>query len=420
MKSKVLFLMFSFLVGKSTFAQNNEELLKLWEGYLDKKAKPIELTQQTNFEDLKALNNALAGKRIILLGEFNHGSKEINLLKNRIIQYLHQKLGYKVLLLESGLGELNTLNHNRPALAKENMIYRLTSPWQSEEFVSLMDYVQKNEDLVLGGFDPQKSGGSFVPFFQQKFGEIDPQLSKLLSETEAQNQTFVRDIQRAELTPAHFLKRDSIIQAYQMIVQSIQAHQSQFMQDKKTETDFKVIQKSLENRIAYLHYFTTYKKQLRQRWAARDSLMAANILWYVKELYPQEKIIISAHNYHISKYNEKELVMGEILNAQLPNELYTIGFFGGQGSFANNARKTENLSPAVGTKDIKAIVSKLKADAVFFDFPNKIKQQCSWLDDNITVSDTFIDLDNTPTMLIGKCFDGLFLLKNITPAVYKN
>lgn len=420
MKSKVLFLMFSFLVGKSTFAQNNEELLKLWEGYLDKKAKPIELTQQTNFEDLKALNNALAGKRIILLGEFNHGSKEINLLKNRIIQYLHQKLGYKVLLLESGLGELNTLNHNRPALAKENMIYRLTSPWQSEEFVSLMDYVQKNEDLVLGGFDPQKSGGSFVPFFQQKFGEIDPQLSKLLSETEAQNQTFVRDIQRAELTPAHFLKGDSIIQAYQMIVQSIQAHQSQFMQDKKTETDFKVIQKSLENRIAYLHYFTTYKKQLRQRWAARDSLMAANILWYVKELYPQEKIIISAHNYHISKYNEKELVMGEILNAQLPNELYTIGFFGGQGSFANNARKTENLSPAVGTKDIKAIASKLKAEAVFFDFPNKIKQQCSWLDDNITVSDTFIDLDNTPTMLIGKCFDGLFLLKNITPAGYKN
>lgn len=420
MKRKILFLLFSLLMGKVGSAQNNEELLKLWEGYLDKKAKPIELTQETNFEDLKALNSALAGKRIILLGEFNHGSKEINLLKNRIIQYLHQKLGYKILLLESGLGELNTLNHNRPGLAKENMIYRLTGPWQSEEFVSLMGYAQKNEDLVLGGFDPQKSGGSFVPFFQQKFGEIAPQLSKLLSEMEAQNQNFVRDIQRAELTPAHFLKRDSIIQAYQNILQSIQAHQPQFMQDKKTETDFKVIQKSIENRIAYLHYFTTYKKQLRQRWAARDSLMAANILWYVKELYPHEKIIISAHNYHISKYNEKELVMGEILNAQLPNELYTIGFFGGQGSFANNARKTENLSPAVGPKDIKAIASKLKAEAVFFDFPNKIKQKSSWLDDKITVGDTFIDLDNTPTMQIGKCFDGLFLLKNITPAVYKN
>lgn len=420
MKRKILFLLFSLLMGKVGSAQNNEELLKLWEGYLDKKAKPIELTQETNFEDLKALNSALAGKRIIILGEFNHGSKEINLLKKRIIQYLHQKLGYKVLLLESGIGELNTLNHNRPGLAKENMIYRLTGPWQSEEFVTLMGYVQKNEDLVLGGFDPQKSGGSFAPFFQQKFGQIDPQLSKLLSETEAQNQTFVRDIQRAELTPAHFLKRDSIIQAYQMIVQSIQAHHPQFMQDKKTETDFKVIQKSLENRIAYLHYFTTYKKQLRQRWAARDSLMAANILWYVKELYPHEKIIISAHNYHISKYNEKELVMGEILKAQLPNELYTIGFFGGQGSFANNARKTENLSPAVGPKDIKAIASKLKAEAVFFDFPNKIKQKSSWLDDKITVGDTFIDLDNTPTMQIGKCFDGLFLLKNITPAVYKN
>lgn len=420
MKRKILFLLFSFLMGKVGSAQNNEELLKLWEGYLDKKAKPIELTQETNFEDLKALKSVLANKRIILLGEFNHGSKEINLLKNRIIQYLHQKLGYKVLLLESGLAEVNTLNHNRQELAKENMIYRLTGPWQSEEFVALMGFVQTNETLILGGFDPQKSGGAFAPFFQQKFRKIDHQISDLLTQTEAKNQNFVRDIQRAELTPAHFLKRDSIGEDYQKILQSMQTQRLQFIQDKKAETDFKIIQKSIENRIAYLHYFTTYKKQLRQRWAARDSLMAANILWYVKELYPQEKIIISAHNYHISKYNEKELVMGEILNAALPNELYTIGFFGGQGTFANNARKTENLSPAVGTKDIKAIVSKLKAEAVFFDFPNKIKQQCSWLDDNITVSDTFIDLDDTPTMLIGKCFNGLFLLKNITPAVYKN
>lgn len=40
----------------------------------------------------------------------------------------------------------------------------------------------------------------------------------------------------------------------------------------------------------------------------------------------------------------------------------------------------------------------LKAEAVLFDFSSKIKQQSSWLEENITLSDTFIDLDNTPTM----------------------
>lgn len=290
--------------------QNSADTLELWTTYLRKKSQPIKLTPGTDDDDLKGLKKVLSNKRIVLLGEFNHGSKEINLLKN---------------------------------------------------------------------------------------------------------QNFTREIQRTELTPTHFATRDSIIQDYQRILTTLEIKR---VNEKQLEPDLKIIQKALENRIAYLHYFTNYKKQLRQRWAARDSMMAANIIWYATELYPQEKIIISAHNYHISKFNEKELVMGELLKAQFPEELYTIGFFGGQGTFANNSRKPENLSPGLEHKDIKTLIASLKSEAVFFDFPHKNSKNTTWLEEQLLVNDTFIDLDNHNKMHLGKCFDGLFLIKNITPAVY--
>lgn len=407
------------LWNNATFAQRDEEqTFTLWKNHLNKKAQPIELSDAVDNDDLKLLKKALFNKRIVLLGEFNHGTKEINLLKNRIIQYLHQELGYKVLLLESGVGEVATLNQQRQEMAKENMIFRLTGPWQSKEFVALMGFVQENENLTLGGFDPQKSGGAFAPFFKQKFEKIDLQLADLLNQTELKNQNFTREIQRAELTSTHFATRDSIIQDYQGIIKSLETKGGTFVGEKQSELDLKIIQKTLENRIAYLHYFTTYKKQFHQRWAARDSIMAANILWYANELYPNEKIIISAHNYHISKYNEKELVMGEILKAKFADELYAIGFFGGKGTFANNARKEESLSAETGYRDIKSIISALQAEAAFFDFPDRITKRTSWLEEEMTVNDTFIDLDNNNKMQIGKWFDGLFLVKHITPAEY--
>lgn len=414
-----LLLLSSILGVNNAWAQQHEvSIFSLWKAHLNKKASPVQISQTKSNEDLKVFKNALNNKRIVLLGEFNHGSKEINLLKNRLIGYLVEELGYKILLLESGLAEVNTLNHQRQEMNKENMIFRLTGPWQSKEFVALMGFVQEQENLILGGFDPQKSGGSFVNFFKQKFEKIDPQLAELLSHTELKNQNFTREIQRLELTATHFATRDSIIQQYRDILSALDAKKAVFAAEKQLELDLKITQKAIENRMAYLHYFTHYKKQLRQRWAARDSIMAANIIWYATELYPEEKIIISAHNYHISKYNEKELVMGELLKARFPSELYSIGFFAGQGTFANNSRKTENLSPELGLKDIKALITSLKSEAVFFNFPHKSTKSTSWLQEQLFVNDTFIDLDNHNKLELGKCFDGLFLIKDITPAVY--
>ncbi|HEV7783653.1 MAG TPA: hypothetical protein VGO58_20420 [Chitinophagaceae bacterium] len=43
---------------------------------------------------------------MVLIGEPNHGSKEIFLLRNSLIKFLHESHGFDIILFESGIGEL--------------------------------------------------------------------------------------------------------------------------------------------------------------------------------------------------------------------------------------------------------------------------------------------------------------------------
>jgi erythromycin esterase len=56
-----------------------------------------------DFSNLVFLKEQLAGQRIVQLGESSHGVREFNLLKVRLIKYMHKELGFNVLAFESGM-----------------------------------------------------------------------------------------------------------------------------------------------------------------------------------------------------------------------------------------------------------------------------------------------------------------------------
>ena len=70
--------------------------------WLQSHAHPLALEAE-NFDDLEFLRPLMEGKRIVQLGENTHGVREYNLLKARIVRFLHQELGYEVLAFESAL-----------------------------------------------------------------------------------------------------------------------------------------------------------------------------------------------------------------------------------------------------------------------------------------------------------------------------
>lgn len=99
-------------------------------------------------------------KRIVLLGEFNHGSKEIFLTRNDLIKSLHEKLAFDVILFESGIGELGVVDLQKNDLSPRQMTYGFFSGWRTQEFRDLMAFVKEN-NIPIAGFDVQRTGGNF-------------------------------------------------------------------------------------------------------------------------------------------------------------------------------------------------------------------------------------------------------------------
>ncbi|XOK62764.1 hypothetical protein ACJ7K1_06485 [Paenibacillus elgii] len=60
--------------------------------------------EKGKFKDLSFLKPLLMDKRIVYLGENSHGVAEYNQVKTRLIQYLHEELGFDVIAFESGMG----------------------------------------------------------------------------------------------------------------------------------------------------------------------------------------------------------------------------------------------------------------------------------------------------------------------------
>lgn len=158
-------------------------------------------------------------------------------------------------------------------------------------------------------------------------------------------------------------------------------------------------------------------KDWNQRWKRRDRAMADNIKWILNQAGSNRKALIVAHNFHISMFNENEEVMGELLKKAYGEEIYGIGTFARSGTFLDNRGRTQQLSaPNNLALDIKHIIQNDSA-AITFMVTTVPEKGYEWLYKPIVVNDTFIDLSNSNTLVLSKCFDALLLLDSVsTPA----
>ncbi len=250
--------------------------------------------------DWNSLLPHVKDKRFILLGELNHGSKEIFELRNSLIRFLHENLGINVILFESGIGELVTADMKMDSMPPSQMIRGLTGVWQTEEFIHLMDYV-KSQNISISGFDVQRTGRSFSDILNRLVKQYE------LDTTRCNNLEFRYGIAAKELAKRNAVYdslKTNITQLIGDYAQTKNELAAPLNKDNSRELQFATV--VLENRLTYLTYMLQFlqDKDWSKRWAARDSAMASNVQWLVENVYGNQPMIIVGHNYHIGKYNE--------------------------------------------------------------------------------------------------------------------
>ena len=108
-----------------------------------------------DFFDLMPLMRWIGTSRVVALGEATHGDGAAFLAKARLVQFLHEKMGFDVLAWESGLFDVSLMD---TALRGDTTLQDAASRglykiwWQSVEVQPVLGYVrgtQKSDHPIL-------------------------------------------------------------------------------------------------------------------------------------------------------------------------------------------------------------------------------------------------------------------------------
>lgn len=255
-----------------------------------------------------------------MLGENTHGASEYFLLKNRIVQYLHSKLGYNVLTWESSLLDCYAVESGKKQLEPEQMANNcLHFAYKSKQVLPLLAYV-KNSDLILTGMDSQPTvySDATAKFLQNHscFENLSREIYYVDSLAQTPSKYAWKDQNRKELAVKYQSILDKINNAGCL------------------SQDVEIIKRGINDRI----------NDMINRNKNRDERMANNLMWLLYQKYPNEKFIIYAHNAHIDRQNQKNSYantksMTEYLPDSVVAKSYCIGIFGFEGQARYNLGK---------------------------------------------------------------------------------
>ncbi|MDP5043593.1 MAG: erythromycin esterase family protein, partial [Leeuwenhoekiella sp.] len=109
--------------------------------------------QSNDLSDLAFLKEELQGKELVMLGEYTHMYGNIFEMKARVVEYLHQELGFTTVAIESPIYDIWKMNQKGFDKTEFNEV--IWGVWSSsKEFQRLVNYIEENNLKVIG-FDSQ-------------------------------------------------------------------------------------------------------------------------------------------------------------------------------------------------------------------------------------------------------------------------
>ncbi|MFF8791221.1 erythromycin esterase family protein [Streptomyces sp. NPDC015125] len=309
---------------------------------LEQAAHPLRSTEPgRNTADLRALGSMIGDAKVVGLGEATHGSHEFFTMKERVFRYLVEEKGFTTFALElswsAGLqidDYLQTGRGDARKIAEETLT---NTPWDREEFVSLIEWMRDYNRHHLGrtvhfmGDDigaPAVSDeffGRVTGYVQQNRPEALPRLNELY--------TGLRPIDDVS---AYLGK--PLAERQQLATKAQQALELVSSQKGSGGEAFAWAEQNARS-IAQTAKFLTMNPDdpgtLPSFQRFRDDVMAQNVTWWQRRT--GHRILLSAQNDHVGHVAScPELypkTQGSFLRDTMGKNYLPIGFTFNQGSF---------------------------------------------------------------------------------------
>ncbi len=294
--------------------------------------KRITLSQNPEITDFSFLKEELKDVQVVMLGENTHFDGNVFEMKTKIVQYLHQEMGFNTIAFESGIYDVwraqKSINEGQNvAEALSNSLFSIWA--KRNEFQSFIEFYNQNKkDLKIFGFDYQITGNNGNVLLAKDLFEY---AKKINHKIKFKQEDF--ELLLESMTNSGMFDEEDI--SYNQFKTEFTLFKTKISQQKDSDEKFywnQIVKSLLElghDAISKEEILSTFNTTSFDN--IRDKQMADNLLAYLKQ-NPEAKVICWGANAHfvnnmssITEPKLKEfLPMGSYIKKELRNKVYSL------------------------------------------------------------------------------------------------
>src|SRR5690625_999039 len=287
-------------------------------------------------EDLRALDKAVGDARIVLLGEQSHGDGAAFEAKTQIVEHLHRNHAFDVLAFEADFYALERAwretrtEADVAALAKHVYFFWRAGPQIDPLWDLVRHRLHSERPLAITGIDPRHSGAYPKAHVARSLEAHLALQSVPQGDTWPRFRTLLVDLLEQEY--AHRVDAGDRMHFLESLPR---------LREQLTGAD--------DDSSFWRQELSNLAWTARNAWGegGRDEGMGRNLAWLAKERYPDKKIIVWAHNFHIVRSadalyahhppyareweDHPDTPLGEVAVREVGSEVRSIARIGGRG-----------------------------------------------------------------------------------------
>lgn len=287
-------------------------------------------TPEGDFADLEPFRDAVGDARIVALGEATHGTRDFFEMKDRLLRFLVTEMGFDAFAIEASWPEANRLDTyvrtgvGDPAQLLSGLYFWT---WNTESVLAMIEWMREHNaaggDVGFYGFDMQYPGMA-IDNLEALVEQVEPEAldelrSMLACITPYLNDSRGRFQQDYASQPLDY--RQSCREDLHALSKWLADREAPYVA-AASRSDYDRAAQSL--RVAL--QWEAAESGLR----SRDESMAENAAWLTEQLGAGRKIVLWAHNYHVSTVAG---AMGSYLRSTYGGQMVVLGFAFGAGDF---------------------------------------------------------------------------------------
>ncbi len=309
----------------------------------------------TNFSDLEPLRTGIGDSRIVLLGEQSRYDGTTFEAKARLVRFLHEQMGFDVLVFESGVFDVREAWRDVRSGANAVNAARasIDATWSnSSELSALFTYIgaraSSARPLALAGIDPQFTGPIGGGTGARFLNELDTYLNRYESPVRSSAnwpafRTVVDRLARRYYDAAPFTQTEQA--TFAAGVEALMSESNRLVNVAPSdEASFWVTMSLALN--AHGRSVALRQQNLSELSAGiRDSSMSNSLVWLAQTVYPGRKIIVWSTATPIMRTPNElygvagvaqghgRAIFGQIARVTLGDVMYSLGFLAGSGAY---------------------------------------------------------------------------------------